>query len=350
MKIGIVVGDSALKSAEWQWYLECMISAIHKVMEIEILTICSPSLNIRSPILKESKLTHLRFPVSYNKTKGLKYLEEWQSSYQKNYQEVPTSSDLIDYIRQDTFQKVIFLGSSFENLANGIIECPKKSYVIPTCNLQLSFDFMTMYAPLIPRISGLISTTESRNTALLSHYPWPVPLYTWEGCPLLEDPDLTIVSESSPELLFTGFKSSPNAFSAAQAIQSLKDELGINTSIADLDQPNESSTKRINRNTRALVVDDGSLSTMRSLFLAWEHKVPILLNSECQTLLPSITASSGGLYYRSFSMLRSLLAWMVSHYDESRTLGTQGWRYLKSQYDRKEMSSKLQNILCKEVN
>ena len=66
---------------------------------------------------------------------------------------------------------------------------------------------------------------------------------------------------------------------------------------------------------------------------AWVHDTLVIVNGESAVMRDLCDQSRAGLYYYSKATLQGLMAWSLTHFNESKQLGIMGRQYVQASFD-----------------
>ena len=330
MTAAVVLGKSCFFHSEWQWYFRCVMKNMSLSYEAKVLLIENADDVIDHPKFLDG-IEYRFYQKTANGGQGCLYLEQWSQYYNKEIS-FSYSGDLVSDLKD--FDHVIFLGLPEEAIANGLLDIDVSATLMMAIESSDIPDLVRLIAPLSPMVTALIFPYSHIASQVREVIDWSFPVSYWAGA--TEDFGYESVHKASPPyVLAVTSTMSKRGLKLKSAFESMKLEFGVEAELRVWQPESQGGQSDILRReiegAIAVVIHDEVL-TFQSIFLAWGHRIPILVNRECEWAATTIAESKSGLCYDSFPMLRALLCWVIKHRDESVVLAVQGHQFLQENY------------------
>lgn len=379
-KIGFIIpwyGDEISGGAENM--LRDLTAALHgKNIPLEILTTCAKEFSSdwnenyykEGVYLNRSNITIRRFSVRKRDKRAFdfinyKFMNKIPVTYDEEkifLREMINSNGLYRYIREnsDNYSLFVFIPYMFGTTYWGMKLFPEKSVLIP-CLHNEPYAYMKHFQKLFPKIAGMVFNSEPEKILAEKIYSLKNTETLTAGIGMNTDisgnPDdfRRKYNINEPFILYSGRKDSGKNIDTliryyAEYVKRKNTDLRLVMTggrkkvraynIIDLGYVSQQD--KYNAMSAGEFLCQPSVNESFSLVImeSWLCKRPVLVHENCNVTRNFVLKSDGGLYFGNYPDFEACADYLLKNKDISGTMGLNGYRYVKNNFDRNTVTEK----------
>lgn len=379
-KIGFIIpwyGDEISGGAENM--LRDLTAELHgKNIPLEILTTCAKEFSSdwnenyykEGVYLNRSNITIRRFSVRKRDKRAFdfinyKFMNKIPVTYDEEkifLREMINSNGLYCYMREnsDNYSLFVFIPYMFGTTYWGMKLFPEKSVLIP-CLHNEPYAYMKHFQKLFPKIAGMVFNSEPEKNLAEKIYSLQNTETLTAGIGMNTDisgnPDdfRRKYNINEPFILYSGRKDSGKNIDMliryyAEYVRRKNTDLRLVMTgggkkvraynIIDLGYISQQD--KYNAMIASEFLCQPSVNESFSLVImeSWLCKRPVLVHENCNVTRNFVLKSDGGLYFGNYPDFEACADYLLKNKDISGTMGFNGYRYVKNNFDRNTVTEK----------